>query len=286
VREPVKGVDYTERDTAAVHSVLIELAQVLGAQSGKFVLVGGSVPGLLFRDAKPEHIGTMDIDINLNPEALGDYGYVDMVRELESHGYERGLEELKPFQLLRTVNLDDGRPIKVIVDLLMPATAAVQQSQEKIIDGLTIQRISGGNIAIKYAEEITLKGKMPDGRNNEVKLLVATIPSLLVMKGYAIGYRDKEKDAYDIWYSIRHYKGGVEALAKECLKILDEEGVKDGYVFIAQKFKDKDGFGPQTVRKFLKERPDQTEELELEQIQTDAHLRVFKWCKLLGLQDE
>jgi hypothetical protein len=41
MREPVNGLDYTERDTAAVYSVLIELAQVLGAQSGKFVLVGG-----------------------------------------------------------------------------------------------------------------------------------------------------------------------------------------------------------------------------------------------------
>lgn len=75
----LRASHYGDRENQAVHSVLIELAQVLGSQSGNFVLVGGSVPALLYGNAVPEHVGTLDIDLDLNPEALGDYGYAELV---------------------------------------------------------------------------------------------------------------------------------------------------------------------------------------------------------------
>jgi len=286
MRELVEGTDYSERGTQAVFSVLIELAQVLGAQSGKFILVGGLVPGLIFKEVEPEHIGTLDVDIELNPDALGDYGYVEMVEALEQHGYQRNIDGLKPFQMLRRVPMDEGEDVDVVIDLLMPENASVKAKEETIIDGLIIQRISGGDVAINHAKKLSLKGRMPDGRNNEVEVLVASIPALLVMKGYAIGNRDKEKDAYDIWFCIRNFEAGIEVLASECLAIIDEPGVKQGYQFIFQKFKEENGFGPQTVRKFLAERPDQVGELDSDQIQADAHFRVKQWCDLLGLVDE
>ncbi len=72
--------DYGDRENQAVLQVLVELAQILGSQHKNFVLVGGSVPSLLFKNATPEHVGTIDIDINLNPEALGDYDYAELVQ--------------------------------------------------------------------------------------------------------------------------------------------------------------------------------------------------------------
>lgn len=59
----LRASHYGARENQAVYSVLIELSQILGSQSGKFVLVGGSVPALLFGNAVPEHIGTLDIDL-------------------------------------------------------------------------------------------------------------------------------------------------------------------------------------------------------------------------------
>ena len=66
----LKASHYGDRENKAVFSVLIELAQILGTQKEQFVLVGGSVPSLLFENAILEHVGTLDIDLNLNPEAL------------------------------------------------------------------------------------------------------------------------------------------------------------------------------------------------------------------------
>ncbi len=60
--EPQSAVDYDDRTTAAVQTVLIEIGQILGSFKGKFAIVGGAVPWLLLgkTDDMP-HVGTMDV---------------------------------------------------------------------------------------------------------------------------------------------------------------------------------------------------------------------------------
>jgi nucleotidyltransferase AbiEii toxin of type IV toxin-antitoxin system len=281
----LKASDYGDRENQAVFSVLVELAQILGSQHGNFVVVGGFVPSLLYAEAIPKHVGTLDIDLDLNPEALGDYDYAELVTELENHDYERNIDGLKPFQMQRTIDLNDGTtPIPVIIDLLMPKDAVVKEHNPPLIDGLRVLPIDGGIYALKHYQEITIDGNMPDGRPNKVKVLVATPPALLVMKGYAIVGRDKRKDAYDIWFCIRNFEGGEKALAEECKPLLEEEEAKQAFINISDKFRTEDDFGPRTVREFLEASPDKCGDMTLEQIQTDAYIRVNKWCKLLGLR--
>jgi len=283
----LKASAYRDRGNQAVLLVLIELAQVLGSQRGSFVLVGGSVPSLLFDSSTPEHIGTLDIDLNLNTEILGDYDYAELVQELENHDYERGVKGLKPFQMRRTIDLGDGgKLIPVIVDLLMPRNAEVKVHNPPLIDGLRVQPIDGGIYALKYYQEITIDGKMPDGRTNQVKILVASPLALLVMKGYALVGRDKKKDAYDIWFCIKNYEGGIEALAEECMPLLKEDEAKEAFMNIANKFKNESDFGPVTVRQFLENSPDKCGDMTSDQIQTDAYMRVSKWCEILGIKSQ
>ena len=97
--EPDRAADYRERDVEAAHAVLSELGQVRAASREQFVIVGGAVPWLLLPDARPPHIGTLDLDLDLDPEALAGGGYAALVEALEKKGYERGVGELKPFQL-------------------------------------------------------------------------------------------------------------------------------------------------------------------------------------------
>lgn len=40
------------------------------------------------------------------------------------------------------------------------------------------------------------------------------------MKGYALNGRYKQKDAYDIYYCIRNYPDGIDALAEACRPLL------------------------------------------------------------------
>jgi predicted nucleotidyltransferase len=123
---------------------------------------------------------------------------------------------------------------------------------------------------------------MPDGRPNALEIRVASIPALLVMKGYALAGRDKQKDAYDIYFSVREFEGGVGMLAEECTPLLDDAVALRGFKNIAEKFSAWDSYGPVTVRRFLSESTalgDMTED----QVQVDAYEQVRAWLARLGL---
>jgi hypothetical protein len=117
--EPQSASDYDDRITAAVKAVLIEVGQILGAFKGKFAVVGGAVPWLLLSNEEMPHVGTLDVDLGLDAEALGDGEYATLVEALMPHGYGQR-KELRRFQLVRQVPTDAGGPVDVIVDFLMP----------------------------------------------------------------------------------------------------------------------------------------------------------------------
>ena len=121
MKEPDRASDYREREVQAVYSVILELGQVLGSYRDKFVIVGGAVPWLLLPDARPQHIGTVDIDLDLNVEGLSEGEYSTVIELLEKQGYQRGLDDMKEFQLRRIVKIDEGEPIPILIDILIPA---------------------------------------------------------------------------------------------------------------------------------------------------------------------
>ena len=98
--EPQSASEYDDRTTAAVKSVLIEIGQILGAFKGKFAVIGGAVPWLLLSNEDMPHVGTLDVDLGLDAEALGDGEYARLVEALMAHGYEQR-KELRRFQLVR-----------------------------------------------------------------------------------------------------------------------------------------------------------------------------------------
>jgi hypothetical protein len=279
--EPDIAADYDDRGARAAHAVLVELGQVLGAHRDAIVVIGGSVPSLLMKNRG--HIGTLDIDLDLDPEKLANHGYADLVEKLLSAGYERGLEGMKPFQIRRTVELrDGGTPVAVIVDLLMPKGAKTQKHRPPLIQGLRVQEADGGDVALRHNLKLLIEGTMPDGRQNSVEMLVASIPALLVMKGYALVQRDKKKDAYDIYFSVRNCPGGLGELVDECRLLLDDPVAREGFSSIAAKFDRADGFGPTTVRMFL-EGTAMPEGMTPDQVQEDAFRQVRALMQGLGL---
>ena len=186
MKEPQLAGDYDDRTTTAVKSVLIEIGQILGSFEGKFAIVGGAVPWLLLGGADMAHVGTADVDLGLDPSALADGQYVQLVEALQKHGYHQR-ENLRRFQLVRTVpTSDDGPDIDVVVDFLMPRDATTTRSIPPLISGFAVQRADGADLALKFYQMVAIEGDMPDGGRNRVRIAVASIPALLAMKGYAI----------------------------------------------------------------------------------------------------
>ncbi len=282
---PHSGAEYHDRVTAAVVAVLIELGQVLGAFRERFVIIGGSVPWLLFPDADPQHIGTLDVDLALDAEALvNDDDYAGLIEVLENNGYKRSVGKLKQFQLLREVPVDAEESVAVIVDLLMPRDVKLPKHTPPLIADLRVQRADGVCVAMREFVEHRIEGMMPDGRPNAVNVRVASIPAFLVMKGYAIGGRNKPKDVYDIYFSVREFAGGPVALADACRHLMDDVVARRGYEKIADKFRHEDAFGPVTVREFLSA-TDALGGMTPEQAQVDAYRQVRSWLRALALRE-
>ena len=275
--------DYDDRTTVAVKSVLIEIGQILGSYQGKFAVIGGAVPWLLLNESDMPHIGTLDVDLTLDAEALGDGQYAHLVKSLQKQGYHR-LENRRRFQLIRTVPArDGGDDINIIVDFLIPRDAKIAKNSPPLVPDFAAQRADGVDLALQFYELVNIDGDMPSGGGNRVQIAVASIPALLAMKGYAIANRFKQKDAYDIYYSIRNFRGGIEALAVATKPLLEIETAKTGYFHIADKFRHVDDFGPTCVRQFV-ERSDMCEERTADQWQQDAFGQVDTWLATLGLR--
>ncbi len=283
MREPRTARDYADRGVQAVTSVLVELGQVLGAWRGRFVVIGGAVPWLLLPAGSPPHVGTLDVDLALDPEALESPEYASFIEALEQAGYARGLPHLKPFQLQRLVEVDEGEPVAVVVDLMMPREAKTKKNRPPLVSGLRVQGADGVQVALDHSVAHLVEGRMPDGRQNSVELLVATIPALLVMKGHALAGRDKPKDAYDTYYSVRNFDGGPEALAAACIPLLDDPIAKRGFRHIASKFTSREDFGPLTVRRFLTD-SGALGGMTPGQVQLDAYEQVRRFLELLGVR--
>jgi hypothetical protein len=85
--DPQSANDYDGRTTAAVKSVLVEIGQILGSLQGKYAVIGRAVPWLLLNNEDMPHVGTLDVDLGLDAEALGDGEYALLVETLRKHHY-------------------------------------------------------------------------------------------------------------------------------------------------------------------------------------------------------
>ena len=281
--EPQYASDYDDRTTVAVRSVLVEIGQVLGSYRGKFAVIGGAVPWLLLNEPEMPHIGTLDVDLSLDAEALGDGEYAQLVESLLRQGYHQPGNRPR-FQLVRTVPARDGGPdIDVVVDFLMPRDATIAKNTPPLVADFAVQRADGADLALRFYQLVAIDGDMPEGGVNRVQIAVASIPALLAMKGYAIANRLKQKDAYDIHYSIRNFPRGIDALVAATGPLLEFETARTGYLHISEKFRHSDDFGPTSVRQFVN-RPDMLGDRTADQWQQDAFGQVDAWLSALGLR--
>lgn len=233
--------------------MLIEIGQILGSFKGKFAVIGGAVPWLLLDNDEMHHVGTIDIDLSLDAEALADTAYVALIDALMGNGYEQR-ETLRRFQLVRNVTTTDGGPsIDVIVDFLMPRHAEIEKRISPLLGNFAVQRADGADLATRFYQMTAISGPMPNGGMNTVEVAVCSIPALLAMKGYALNGRLKQKDAYDVYFCIRNYPNGIDGLAQACRPLLDFDSGATGFRYIAEKFDTPDGFGPTSVRRFVED---------------------------------
>src|SRR4030065_1144654 len=243
----IKRTDYNAEAVEAARSVMLELSRVLGEYQNDMVIVGGWVPDLLIEQAQRAHIGSLDVDVALNHRTLHEVGYKTILQLLLSHGYRQAEQ---PFVFFRTVEISK-RQIEVEVDFLAgeySGTARGHRTQR--IQDMRPRKARGCDLALSLVAEIRISGALPGGAKDTVILRVASIVPFLVMKAMALASRLMEKDAWDIYYCIRYYPGGIEKLVEEFTPHLANKLVQEAIANIAEKFPSPAHVGPTHVADF------------------------------------
>lgn len=192
-------------------------------------------------------------------------------------------KDQKNFQMTRTIDPDDGGvPIEVVVDFLRPYDAVIEKNRPALTTDFATQRAFGADLATRFYEMVAVEGTMPGGGTNRVMIAVASIPALLAMKGHALDGRNKPKDAYDVYFSIRNFPGGIDALVEACKPLLKEKSAAEGYAKVAGKFRAYEDFGPTCVRRFV-EGEDILGSRTPDEWQQDAFGQVQAWLNALGI---
>jgi len=269
--------DYNELAVQAAHSVLLELVRILGAYRNDIAVVGGWVPALFFGGEAEKHVGSTDVDIAINHITVDDLGYKTIRELLIGRGYSEGKQ---PFIFFRTVTVGTIK-INVEVDFLAGEYGGTGRSHrtQKVQD-LRIRKARGCELAFEQPNEMTIEGLLPSGARDTGSVRVAAIVPFIVMKGMALHDRMKEKDAWDVYYCVKHFPGGNERLAEDFRVHGRNKLVAEGLIKIAAKFATVDHYGPMAVADF----EEITDPDERAIRQRDAFERVRDLLSRLGYQ--
>ena len=240
--------DYSGDLVDAARFVPLELVRLLGEYRDDIVVVGGWVPQLILPQIPKQHVGSIDVDLALNHRHLQEAGYATIQSLLLRRGYEA--DPRQPFIFHRTVMVH-GNPIKVEVDFLAgeyEGTGPKHRTQS-VHEGRA-RKARGCDVAFDLFVETEISGVLPEGGQDQARVRVSSIVAFLVMKGMALHDRLKEKDAWDIYFTLTNYPGGLDALAQEIEPHAGQGLVREGLQKIAEKFASPDHAGPKFVADF------------------------------------
>ena len=260
------SVDYSEGQKKASHRVLVELVNLFDEYRDDIRIVGGWVPDLMFPNEA--HVGSVDVDVLINHMTLKDSGYQTMAKILLKNGYEEYPE--KYFSFIKVVEID-GEEYIVDVDILAGiygGTALNKRSQH--IQGVKALKVTGGNFAFEFPpQQMKIEAERVDGAIDTAVVNVVAIVPYLIMKTAAMG-RGKAKDAYDIYFIIKHYIGGLDLLAEEFNNVADKPIIQEMKEKLYEKFASEKHAGPKDVIDFL----DLIDEDEIEMTMRDAYEQI------------
>ncbi|MHB8135055.1 MAG: nucleotidyl transferase AbiEii/AbiGii toxin family protein [Anaerolineaceae bacterium] len=272
----VYAKDYDALKVSAARSVLLELSHLLRAYSSGIVIVGGWVPGLLFPGMVEQHIGSTDVDLALDRKILQEVGYRSILELLLARGYRQGDQPFIFYRTLKIQNLE----FDVEVDFLASQYGGTgKKHRTQTVQDMHPRKTRGCDLAFEKPMELIIKGVLPDGGLDQTSIRVVSIAPFIIMKAFALGDRLKEKDAYDIYYCLKNYPGGMKELIDEFHPHIHNALVKEGLNILLDKFISPEHIGPRFVADFL----EITDPEDRAALQRDVFERVIYLLKGLGL---
>jgi hypothetical protein len=244
---------YTKEQLTACESVILELSRILGRYWEYIFIVGGYVPTLIANDPSDPHRGTMDVDLALNHLEIPEEAYAKIHELLIGHGYRHNTDKAKQFQYFRDISLG-AESYTVVVDLLTGqynVDSGKKRRHEPVQDVMAL-KARGLDLVYTRYQEVVITGDLPNrGGKHSATCRVAGVVPLTVMKAVCIDDRYKSKDSYDVYYTIKHYPGGIAAVMVALKPDLNHGLIKESVQLLRKTFASPDSSGPADIANFL-----------------------------------
>jgi len=277
---PRLASDYYPEIVEVSKSVLAELITALKKYYEALVLVGGWAPYFILQtfgasEAAFYHVGSIDIDLVVDPDLVDEEAYATMASILRERSYVPSEDRQRQFRWLRTV---EGREIGVDFLCPKPPVGEGRRHRHRVIQrDLKARTLAGAEIALEHYFGCPLSARLPGDGSAEVKIKVADLVACLAFKGMALGDRYNEKDAYDIYSVCAYSEGGPAGVAAVLEAYVDHPILRKGMESIVIKFRDLDAEGPSWAARFLA-----SDDPEMSvRIKQDAYMNVNEVLQLL-----
>jgi len=173
---------------------------ILKGYRESLVVIGGWVPYFLLEAHKSTdidfvHIGSVDIDLVIDPKVIDEEKYETIAGMLLGKEYKLSKEILYQFE--RTVTSDvDGKEYTVRIDFLTPQPPRGKgqaRRHRQIQPDLKARNLPGAEIALQLNQKVPLAGVLPGNGETRLEFKMADLAGFLALKGIAFGKRYREK---------------------------------------------------------------------------------------------
>ena len=249
MNKPKTYHDYDPRRIDLAESALLTIWGCLGDLHEHLVLVGGLVPkylcGEVLGPIDLPRPATMDVDIGIAVSA--DHGHSgQLYRKLIDQGFTWS-DDHDANRFVKTIN-----GIDISIDFITedPTRAGFGSIP---FDLIHINQMPGINRALASPRLVTVKGVDIDGTNRTCVIRVCDVGPFLVLKLRAFFNRLENKDAFDIFHTLRQFVGGtgnaITAFATEM--DADNPAFPDALACLRKYYHDESAAGPVATATFM-----------------------------------
>ena len=251
------ATEYTPEQLARTRQTLLQVLVALGDFHDDVVLVGGLVPSFLMDQAEAAarddaHVGSIDVDLGLRLAVVDEDRYEELAERLRASGFEPDVNE-------------KGNPTKqrwrygraeasVVIDFLIDETETDGHDWGRTLhltEDLAALRAVGLRLAFDDAETREVSGVTLEGDEATRRVRVCGPAAFVILKAIAFRNRGKEKDAYDLIYTVRNWPGGPEAVAPRWRAFGDHQAPVAAMAVLRADFLSERSVGPRSASRFL-----------------------------------
>lgn len=275
--------------TSASMSALLELNATLHSYREAIILIGGWVPYFLLQEfgrERTDHVGSIDIDLAVDPAMVDEDGYADITQLIEDRGWTRRFSRTgQPIhfsyekEIPSPIDQDD---YLISVDFLTSRSQGSGRHRHRELQaGLKARVTEGCDIAFQHNCRKEVHGILPANGETIAEIRMLDIPGCLGMKGIVLGTAYREKDAYDIFSVVSGCLESPTHVANMIKPYLHDEEFSLGIQMIQERFRDIRSEGPAWVANFLQP----VDQEAKERVMAEVYVDMKKFLETLESQD-